>query len=181
MTKKFFQDLVPLNMILRNDQKLFDTCSAPHAEGYSMITLYNLCKFQYTPAKFSPISPGHDLAHAEAFISPRQEAHHSPLITDCVRIDISRDPEVLTKEDAFQFFNKLIKPDLQDASSITSTNSAHYRGERKKVARLLEAPILVSTLKPTQPSPPKSPTPSIPLPTRQEATHYGFPLQPLRP
>ena len=97
-----------------------------------MITLDNLSEFQYTPPKFSPISPGHDLAHAEAFISPQQEARHTPPITDYVRIDISRDLEVLTEEDAFQFFNKLIKPDLQDASSITSTNCAHYRGEIKK-------------------------------------------------
>ena len=96
-----------------------------------MITLDNLSKFQYTPPKFSPISPGHDLAQAEAFFSPQQEAHHTPPITDYVRIDPG-DREVLTEEDAFQFFNKLIKPDLQDASSITSTNCAHYRGEIKK-------------------------------------------------
>ena len=128
------QNFVTLNMILKNDQKPFDTCSAPHPEGYIMITLDNLSEFQYTPPNFSPISPGHDLAHTEAFISPQQEAHHTPPITDYVRIDISRDLEVLTEEDAFQFFNKLIKPDLQDASSITSTNCAHYRGEIKKRA-----------------------------------------------
>ena len=29
-----------------------------------MITLDNLSEFQYTPPKFSPISPGQDLAHA---------------------------------------------------------------------------------------------------------------------
>ena len=132
MTKKSPNNFVPLNMILKNDQKRFDTCSAPHPEGYIMITLDNLCEFQYTPPKFSPISPGHDLAHAEAFISPQQEPHHSPPITNSVRIDISRDPEVLTEKDAFQFFNKFIQPDLQDASSTTSTNCAHYRGEIKK-------------------------------------------------
>ena len=130
--QKISQNFVPLNMVLKNDQKLFDTCSAPHPEGYIMITLDNLSEFQYTPPKFSPISPGHDLAQAEAFISPQQEARHTPPITDYVSIDISRDLEVLTEEDAFQFFNKLIKPDLQDASSITSTNCAHYRGEIKK-------------------------------------------------
>ena len=130
--QKISQKFVPLNMILKNDQKPFDTCSAPHPEGYIMITLDNLCEFQYTPPKFPPLSPGHDLAHAEAFISPQQEAHHSPPINNYVRIDISRDLKVLTEEDAFQFFNKLIKPDVQDASSITSTNCAHYRGEIKK-------------------------------------------------
>ena len=130
--QKISQNFVPLNMILKNDQKHFDICSAPHPEGYIMITLDNLCEFQYTPPKFPPISLGHDLAHAEAFITPQQEAHHSPPITDYFRIDISRDLEVLTEEDAFQFFNKLIKPDLQDASSITSTNCAHYRGEIRK-------------------------------------------------
>ena len=67
-----------------------------------------------------------------AFICPQHEAHHTPPITNYVRIDISRDLEVLTEEDALQFFNKLIKPDLGDASSITSTNCAHYRGEVKK-------------------------------------------------
>ena len=130
--QKKSQNFVPLNMVLKNHQKLFDTCSAPHPEGYIMITLDNLSEFQYTPPKFSPLSPGHDLAQAEAFISPQQEARHTPPITDYVRIDISRDLEVLAEEDAFQFFNKLIKPDLQDASSITSTNCAHYRGEIKK-------------------------------------------------
>ena len=130
--QKISQNFVPLNMVLKNDQKLLDTCSAPHPEGYIMITLDNLSEFQYTPPKFSPISPGHDLAQAEAFISPQQEARYTPPITDYVRIDISRDLEVLTEEDAFQFFNKLIKPDLQDASSITSTNCAHYRGDIKK-------------------------------------------------
>ena len=88
-------------MVLKNDQKPFDTCSAPHPEGYIMITLDNLSEFQFTPPKFSPISPGHDLAQAEAFISPQQEARHTPPITDYVRIDISRDLEVLTEEDAF--------------------------------------------------------------------------------
>ena len=130
--QKISQNFVPLNMILKNYQKPFDTCSAPHLEGYTMVTLENLCEFQYRPPKISPISPGHDLAHAEAFISPQQEAHHTPAITDYVRIDNSRDLEVLTEEDAFQFFNKLIKPDLQDASSITSTNCAHFRGEIEK-------------------------------------------------
>ena len=99
--QKISQNFVPLNMVLKNDQKLFDTCFAPHPEGYIMITLDNLSEFQYTPPKFSPISPGHDLAQAEAFISPQQEAHHTPPITDYVRIDISRDLEVLTEEDAF--------------------------------------------------------------------------------
>ena len=47
--QKDFQNFVPLNMILKNDQKRFDTCSAPHPEGYIMITLDNLCEFQYTP------------------------------------------------------------------------------------------------------------------------------------
>ena len=87
--QKISQNFVPLNMVLKNDQKLFDTCSAPHPEGYIMITLDNLSEFQYTPPKFSPISPGHDLAQAEAFISPQQEARHTPPITDYVRIDIS--------------------------------------------------------------------------------------------
>ena len=119
------QNFVPLNGILKNDHKRLDICSAPHREGYIMITLDNPCEFQYTPPEFSPISPGHDLAHAEAFISPQQEAHHSPPFTDYGGVDISRDLEVLTEEDAFQFLNKLIKPDLQDASSITSTNCAH--------------------------------------------------------
>ena len=86
-----------------------------------MITLYNISEFQYTPPKFSPISPGHDLAQAETFISLQREARHTPPITDYVRIDISRYLEVLTEENAFQFFNKLIQPDLQDALSITST------------------------------------------------------------
>ena len=157
--RKTSQNFVPLHMILKNDQKNFDTCSAPHPEGYIIITLDNVCEFQYTPPNFSPISLGHDLANAEAFITPQQEAHHSPPITDYVRFDISRDVEVLTEEDAFQFFNKLIKPDLQDASSITSTDCAHYRGEIKKTARLLAAPMLVLTLKPTQPSHPKSSKP----------------------
>ena len=83
--QKISQNLVPLNMILKNDQKRFDTCSAPHAEGYIMLTLDNLCEFQYTPPKFSPISRGHDLAHAEAFISPQQQAHHttpSPIMSE---------------------------------------------------------------------------------------------------
>ena len=127
--QKISQNFVPLNMILKNDQKRFDICSAPHPKGYIMITLDNLCEFRYTPPKFSPISLGHDLAHAEAFITPQQEAHHSPPITDYVRIHISRDLEVLTEEDASEFFDKLIKRDLQDASSITSTKCAHYRGE----------------------------------------------------
>ena len=130
--QKFSQNFVPLNMVLKNDQKPFDTCSAPHPEGYIMIRLDNLSEFQYTPPKFSSISPGHDLAQAEAFISPQQEAHHTPPITDYVRIYILQDLEVLTEEDAFQFFNKSIKPDLQDASSITSNNYAHYRAEIKK-------------------------------------------------
>ena len=130
--QKISQNFVPLNMILKNDQRRFDICSVPHPEGYIMITFDNLCEFQYTPPKFSPISLGHDLAHAEAFITPQQEAHRPPPTTDYVGIDISRDPEVLTEENAFELFNKLIKPDLQDGSSITSTICAHHRGEKKK-------------------------------------------------
>ena len=67
-----------------------------------MIIFDDVCEFQYTLPNFSPISLGHDLAPAEAFITPQQEAHHSPPITDYVTIDISRDLEVLTEEDAFQ-------------------------------------------------------------------------------
>ena len=162
--QKISQNFVPLNMILKNDQKPFDTCSAPHPEGYIMITLDNLSEFQYTPPKFSPISPGHDLAHAETFISPQQEAHHTPPITDYIRIDISRDLEVLTEEDAFQFFNKLIKPDLQDASSITSTNCAHYRGEiKKRGSPIGSTHTRFDNRTPTQHSPPKSPKPFNPI------------------
>ena len=54
--QKISQNFVPLNMVLKNDQKFFDTCSAPHPEGYIMITLDNLSEFQYTPPKFSPIT-----------------------------------------------------------------------------------------------------------------------------
>ena len=51
--QKISQNFVPLNMVLKNDQKRFDTCSAPHPEGYIMITLENLSEFQYTPPKLS--------------------------------------------------------------------------------------------------------------------------------
>ena len=40
---KISQNFVPLKMILKNDRKRFDTCSAPHPEGYIMITLDNFC------------------------------------------------------------------------------------------------------------------------------------------
>ena len=40
--QKISQNFFPLNMILKNDPKHFDTCSAPHPEGYIMITLDNL-------------------------------------------------------------------------------------------------------------------------------------------
>ena len=49
-----------------------------------------------------------------------------------MRVDISKDPQVLDEEGAFLFFNKIIKPELQDTTSITSQNCAHYRGEIKK-------------------------------------------------
>ena len=75
--QKISQNFVPLNMILKNDQKRFDTCCAPHPEEYILITLDNLSEFQYTAPKFSPISPGHDLAHAEAYISAQQEGNHT--------------------------------------------------------------------------------------------------------
>ena len=47
--QKNSQNFVLLNMVLKNDQKAFYTCSAPHPEGYIMITSDNLSEFQYTP------------------------------------------------------------------------------------------------------------------------------------
>ena len=83
--QKTSQNFDPLNMILKNDQKRFDTCSATHLEGYIMLTLNNLCKFQYTRPNLSPISPGHDIAHAEAFILRNKKPithHQSPIMSE---------------------------------------------------------------------------------------------------
>ena len=49
-----------------------------------------------------------------------------------MRVDTSKDLQVLDEEEAFQLINKIIKPESQDTTSITSQRCDHYRGEIKK-------------------------------------------------
>ena len=125
------QNFVPLNMIAKGDSKEFNVCSAPHPEGYMLLSLDNFKEFQFRPPTFSPHSKqlkGHNLLQAESFVLPHANKSHEEDSIDYVRVDISKDLQVLDEEEAFQFFNKIIKPELQDTTSITSQNCAHYRG-----------------------------------------------------
>ena len=56
-----------------------------------------------------------------------------------MRVDIAKDLQVLVEEEAFQFFDKEIKPELQDTTSFTSQGCAHYRGKIKKRASPMAA------------------------------------------
>ena len=103
------------------------------------LSLYNFKNFQFCPPTFSPHSnqlKGHELLQAELFVLPHANESHEEKSTDYVRVDISKDLQVLDEEEGFQFFNKFIKPELQDTTCITSQNCAHYRGEIKKRAPL---------------------------------------------
>ena len=75
---------------------------------------------------------GQILLQAKSFVLPHANKSHEEDSIDYVRVDISKDLQVLDEEEAFEIFNKIIKPDLQDTTSITSENCAYYRGEIKK-------------------------------------------------
>ena len=125
------QNFVPLNMIAKGDSKEFNVCSAPHPEEYMLLSLDNFKEFQFRPPTFSPHSKqlkGHNLLQAESFVLPHANKSHEEDSIDYVCVDISKDFQVLDEEEAFQFFNRIIKPELQDTTSITSQNCAHYRG-----------------------------------------------------
>ena len=122
-------------MIAKGDSKEFNVCSAPHPEGYMLLPLDNVKEFQFLPPTFSPQSKqlkGHNLLQAESFVLPHAKESDQEDSIDYVRVDISKDLEVLDEEEAFEFVNKIIKPELQDTTSIISHNCAHYRGEIKK-------------------------------------------------
>ena len=81
--QKISQNFVPLNMILKNDQKRFDTCSAPHPEGYIMITLDDLSEFQYTPHKFSRMAMTLHMPRLLSLRNKKPITHHqSPIMSE---------------------------------------------------------------------------------------------------
>ena len=127
-------------MITKGDSKGFNVCSAPHPEGYMLLSLDSFKEFQLRHPTFSPHCTqlkGHNPLQAESFVLPHANKRHEEDSVDYVRVDISKDLQVLDEEEAFQFFNKKIKPELQDTTSITSQNCAHYRGEIKKRGSLV--------------------------------------------
>ena len=75
---------------------------------------------------------GHNLLQAESFVLPHANKNQEEDSIDYVPVDISKHLQVLNEEEAFQFFNQIIKQELQDTTSITSQNCAHYRREIKK-------------------------------------------------
>ena len=122
-------------MIAKGDSKEFNVCFAPHPEGYVLLSLDNYKEFQFRPPAFSPHSKqlkGHGLLQAESFVLPHANKNHEEDSIDYVRVHILKDLQVLDDEEAFQFFNTIIKLELQDTTSITSQNCAHYRGHIKK-------------------------------------------------
>ena len=128
------QNFVPLNMIAKGDSKEFNVSSAPHPEGYMLLSFDNFKEFQFRPPTFSPYSKqlkGHNLLQAESCVLPHANKNHEEDLIDYVRVNISKDLQVLDAEEAFQFFNKIVKPELQDTTSITSQSCVHCRGEIK--------------------------------------------------
>ena len=122
-------------MIAKGNSKEFNVCSAPRPEEYMLLSLVNFKEFQFRPPTFSPQSKqlrGYDLLQAKSSVLPHANKSHEEDSIDYVRVDISKDFRVLDEEEALQFINKMIKPELQDTTSITSQNCAHYRGEIKK-------------------------------------------------
>ena len=115
------QNFVPLNMIAKGNSKKFNVCSAPHLEGCMLLSLDNFVEFHFRPPTFSPNSKqlkGHNLIQAESFVLPSVNKNHEEDCIDYVRVNIAKDLEVLDEEEAFPFFNELIKPELQEANSI---------------------------------------------------------------
>ena len=126
-SRRFLADLtispnfVPLNMISKRDSKEFNVCSAPRPEGSMLLSLENFKEFQFRPPTFSPHSKqlkGDNLLQVESFVLPHANKNHEEHCIDYVRVDIAKDLQVLDQEEALQFFNKIIKPELQDTTSI---------------------------------------------------------------
>ena len=117
------QNVVPFNMIAKDDSKEFNVCSAPDPEKDMLLSLDNFREFQFHPMTFSPHSKqlkGHNLLQAESFVLPHANKNHEADSIDYVCVDISKDLQVLDEEEVFQFFKKVIKLELQNTTSITS-------------------------------------------------------------
>ena len=85
------QNFVPLNMIAKGDSEEFKVCSAPHPEGYMLLSLDNFKEFQFSPPTCSPHSKqlkGHNLLQAESFVLPHANKSHEEDSIDYVRVNI---------------------------------------------------------------------------------------------